>query len=303
MNYHANHDLILSELDIRADPFAICALEGPCSLGLGQNPTATLHYVLGGTGTLTLQSMPSIALSPGRLVLVPGCVRHSLNNEGGTQTGLSACKPAGLDLAQHIVQGSGVGKMVVLCSTISLALRNTHGLIDLLRTPLCLDVKNSPIADQAMQTLIIEMTHPRAGRKAMIRALLLQCVIEMLRERLEAGDPAVLWIVGLTDPGLWQCLQSMLDDPGARHSLESLAESAGMSRSRFAERFQKAYSRTPMSFLRELRLARAAQLLGQGRDPVKRIAQKVGFNSRSAFTRAFTDAWGQSPNAFRSGQR
>lgn len=302
MEYRQDHDLILTELDIRADPFAICALEGACSMGLGQTPAATLHYVLGGAGQLTLQSLPPIALKPGRLVLVPGSVRHSLRNEGGGQTGLPACKPAGLDLEEHIAAGEGSGNMVVLCSTISLALRNTHGLIDLLRAPLCLDVTKSPTAHRAMQALLTEMTHPRAGRKAMIRVLLLQCVIEMLRERLEAGDPAVLWVAGLADPGLWQTLRAMLDEPGAPHSLESLAETAGMSRSRFAERFQIAYGRAPISFLRELRLARAAQLLGEGRDPVKRIAQKVGFNSRSAFTRAFTEAWGQPPHVFRSGR-
>ena len=299
MDYRHDHDLILAELDIRAEPFAICALEGTCSMGLGRSPAATLHYVLGGKGQLSLQSLPAIPLKPGHLILVPGSVRHSLNNEGGGQTGLPSCKPAGLDLEQHVASGKGSGNMVVLCSTISLALRNTHGLIDLLRAPLCLDVAASPTARQAMQALLVEMTQPRAGRKAMIRLLLLQCVIEMLRERLERGDPAVLWVAGLADPGLWQALRAMLDDPGAPHSLESLAETAGMSRSRFAERFLRAYGRAPMSFLRELRLALAAQLLSQGRDPIKRIAQKVGFSSRSAFTRAFTEAWGQPPKTFR----
>ncbi|MDX1786437.1 MAG: helix-turn-helix transcriptional regulator, partial [Roseovarius sp.] len=218
------------------------------------------------------------------------------------QTGLPACKPAGLELAQHVAQGSGAGNMVVLCSTISLGLRNTHGLIDLLRRPLVLDMETAPTAKRAMQALLHEMMQPRVGRAAMIRALLLQCMIELLRERLEAGDPAVLWIGGLVDPGLWQALRAMLDDPGAPHSLETLAATAGMSRSRFAERFQQACMAPPMAFLRELRLARAAQLLIERRDPVKRIARQVGFESRSAFTRAFTASRGQSPRAFRDGR-
>lgn len=302
METQDDHDLILSELEISAEPFAICALEGVCSMGLGRNPAATLHYVLGGRGRLSFQSMPSVDLVPGRLVLVPASVRHSLMNEGSGQTGLPTCKPAGLDLEQHVEKGEEGGNMVVLCSTISLRLRNTHGLIDLLRAPICLDVAASPVAGRAMEALIAEMTTPRAGRKAMIRVLLLQCMIEMLRTRLEAGDAAVMWMRGLADPGLWQALRAMLDDPGAPHSLESLAAAAGMSRSRFAERFQSTYGRGPMGFLRELRLARAAQLLTAGRDPVKRIAQKVGFTSRSAFTRAFAEAWGVSPRALRQDQ-
>jgi len=54
-----------------------------------------------------------------------------------------------------------------------------------------------------------------------------------------------------------------------------------------------------MTFLRQSGLARAAQLLTERRAPVKRIAQMVGFDSRSAFTRAFTLCYGQSPRAFR----
>jgi len=77
------------------------------------------------------------------------------------------------------------------------------------------------------------------------------------------------------------------------------AAAAGMSRSRFAERFRQVCGRAPMAFLRELRMARAAHLLAGGRIPVKRIAQDVGFESRSAFSRAFAGAWGQSPRAFR----
>lgn len=295
-------NVILNELDIRAEPFAICALEGACSMGLGRVPRATLHYVLGGEGQLSLVGQTPIDLRPGQVVLVPACMRHSLRNLGGGQTGLPACKPAGLDLEEHIARGEGSGTMVVLCSSVTLDMRGTHGLIDLLRAPLSLDLGQEPAARQAMQALVAEVTRARPGREAMIRVLLLQCVLAMLRARLEARDPAVMWMHGLVDPGLWRALQHMLDAPGAAHGLDTLASEAGMSRSRFAERFQMTYGRSPMHFLRELRLARAAQLLTEGREPVKRIATKVGFSSRSAFSRAFTEAWGVPPRAFRAGQ-
>lgn len=293
------HDRILSELDIAAEPFALCALEGACSLGMGRVPGATLHYVLGGQGRLSFQGLAPIDLHPGRLVLVPASLHHSLHNHGLGQIGLPACKPAGLDLEEHVARGEGRGNMVVLCSTIRLGLRETHGVIDLLRTPLMLDLGQAPRAEQAMAALVEEVTQARAGGRAMIRVLLLQCVIEMLRGRLEAGDAGVMWLGALADPGLWRALRAMLEDPGAPHTLEALADAAGMSRSRFAERFQGAYGQAPMGFLRALRLARAAQLLRDGQEPVKRVAQRVGFASRSAFSRAFTEAMGQSPRAFR----
>ncbi|MFU8835216.1 MAG: AraC family transcriptional regulator [Roseovarius sp.] len=294
------HDRILDALEISADPFAICALEGACSMGLGRNPRATLHYVLGGQGVLSVQGMAPLELQPGRLVLVPASRSHSLNNRGGGQVGLPACRPVGLDLEAHLARGEGAGVMVVLCSTISLGLRGTHGLIDLLRAPLSLDVTASPVAAQAMAALVAEMGSARPGQGAMVRALLLQCLIEMLRTRLEVGDPGVTWLAALADPGLWRGLRAMLDEPGSPHTLESLAGAAGMSRSRFAARFQAAYGQGAMTLLRDLRLARAAQMLTERRAPVDQVARAVGFQSRSAFSRAFVAMWGEAPRAFRA---
>ncbi|WP_104018841.1 AraC family transcriptional regulator [Roseovarius nitratireducens] len=293
------HDRILDALEISAEPFAICALEGACSMGLGRTPRATLHYVLGGRGVLSVQGGAPLDLAPGRLVLVPASRTHSLAHRGGGQVGLPACHPAGLDLEAHVARGEGAGVMVVLCSTISVGLRGTHGLIDLLRAPLDLDVTASPVAAQAMAALVAEMGSIRPGQRAMVRALLLQCLIEMLRVRLEAGDPAVTWLAALADPGLWRGLRAMLDEPGAPHTLDSLAAAAGMSRSRFAARFRAAYGQGAMTLLRDLRLARAAQMLTERQAPVEQVARAVGFQSRSAFTRAFVAMWGETPRAFR----
>ena len=300
MKIEPGHDRILSALDIRAEPFAICALEGACSLGLGRVPGATLHYVLGGQGDLHLPGHAPVVLAPGRLVLVPAAMRHSLCNAGGGQVGVPACRPAGLDLEEHVARGEAGGNMVVLCATISLSLHRTHGLIDLLRAPLSLDVTGAPVAAQAMSALLAEMGTERAGGRAMVRALLLQCLIEMLRQRLEARDPGVTWLAALADPGLWRSLRMMLDDPGADHTLEGLAQAAGMSRSRFAGRFEAACGCGAMAFLRALRLARAAQMLSERRLPVDQVARAVGFRSRSAFTRAFVAMWGETPRAVRS---
>ena len=292
-------DRVLSELEISAKPFAICALEGACSMGMARAPHAMLHYVLSGSGRITFAARPAITLQPGQLVLVPGSMGHSLVNAGQGQVGIPQCKPAGLDIEHHVIQGEGAGNMIVLCATLSLGLRNAHGLIDLLRHPIWLNIGQSVIATHAMAAMIAEMSEDRIGKRSVIRVLLLQCITELFRTKLEEGDPAVSWMTGLADPGLWQALGQMLNDPGGPHSLEGLADAIGMSRSRFAARFQEVYGQGPMGFLRELRMARAAQMLLDGREPVKRIAQAVGFTSRTAFSRAFTERWGQTPRAFR----
>jgi len=298
-----NPEHVLSELDIQAEPFAVCSLEGACNLYLGKRPEAVWHYVVAGTGKLIIHSLADVFLHPGRVILVPAGNRHSLINDGSAGAPATIDIPAELELERLVAKGEGGGKMIVLCGAVSLGMRDTNGLVDLLRAPLYLDVENAPIAERAVSGIIDEVTSLRTGFQAMVRLLLLQCVFEILRQHLEEGDPALIWLSGLADPHLWQALRVMLDDPGGAHSLESLAEAAGMSRSRFAEQFKDAYGHAPMSFLRELRMARGAQMLLDGNDPVKRIAQRLGFKSRSAFTRAFTEIWGQPPQAFRSADR
>jgi transcriptional regulator GlxA family with amidase domain len=57
-----------------------------------------------------------------------------------------------------------------------------------------------------------------------------------------------------------------------------------------------------MELLRELRVHRAASWLTQSDLPVKRVAELVGFQSRSAFSRTFVSATGHSPRQFRNCQ-
>ena len=73
-----------------------------------------------------------------------------------------------------------------------------------------------------------------------------------------------------------------------------------MSRSVFAKRFQAAFGSTPISFLQGMRLRRAAQHLRQKEETsVEQIARRLGFNSRSHFSRASKVHFGVSPAAFR----
>jgi transcriptional regulator GlxA family with amidase domain len=88
--------------------------------------------------------------------------------------------------------------------------------------------------------------------------------------------------------------------PEQAFTLSTLAEVAGMSRSVFAERFVTALGESPMEFLKTLRLGRATHLLLRTDLPVKNIASRVGYSSRSSFTRAFLARYGAAPARFRT---
>ena len=67
-----------------------------------------------------------------------------------------------------------------------------------------------------------------------------------------------------------------------------------------AEAFRQQYEQGPMSYLREARMRRAAALLRSSDLTVADIAGRVGYASRSQFSRAFASRFGVAPAAFRA---
>lgn len=134
----------------------------------------------------------------------------------------------------------------------------------------------------------------------MLEALMNACLVQLFRRLCDGPECALPWLDALQDPRMATVLEQLLEHPEHDHSLESLAEIAAMSRSAFAEMFKTCFGRTPMAFLRELRLRRGAELLRGTELTVERIAHGAGFASRSHFSRAFRDQFGHSPADFRS---
>ena len=115
----------------------------------------------------------------------------------------------------------------------------------------------------------------------------------------------IAWDIGALGVArsLARALDVMLDAPEQPHTLESVAKAAGMSRSAFSERFGQAFGRSAMELLREVRLDRGAELLRATELSVQAVAEKVGFSSRSHFSRAFRGKYGVDPAGFRAAAR
>jgi transcriptional regulator GlxA family with amidase domain len=88
------------------------------------------------------------------------------------------------------------------------------------------------------------------------------------------------------DPALRRALDSLHARPGKRWTLSTLARSAGMSRSTFAERFRGATGTPAMTYLRQHRLALAEQRMHDEGLSVEEAAHAMGFGSAAALRRA-----------------
>ena len=107
------------------------------------------------------------------------------------------------------------------------------------------------------------------------------------------------WLAGLRDPQIGRALSLLHANPAKPWSAESLAVDVGMSRSGFAERFTSLVGQPPMQYLTFWRMHLAAQRLREGREAVAQVGYAVGYESETAFSRAFKREFNISPAAWR----
>jgi len=112
---------------------------------------------------------------------------------------------------------------------------------------------------------------------------------------LATEDPLAVW-----DPGVCRAASAIRQDPGHPWTLLQLSRLALLSRSALAERFREQTGVTPMQYVRQERLARAAHLLRHGDQQISQIAASVGYASDAAFVRAFSAELGTTPGRWRA---
>ncbi|MBY6067764.1 AraC family transcriptional regulator [Leisingera aquaemixtae] len=82
-------------------------------------------------------------------------------------------------------------------------------------------------------------------------------------------------------------------------SLDRLADVAAMSRFHWHRVFRALTGETCAQAVRRIRLHRAAVWLVMADMPIARVAARAGYPNQNSFSRAFSDAYGSSPAAFR----
>lgn len=83
--------------------------------------------------------------------------------------------------------------------------------------------------------------------------------------------------------------------------LEEIAEAGGVSRHHLVRAFGAVTGRSVMAYVRGRRLTVAAQALAAGAPDILSVALEAGYDSHEAFTRAFRDQFGQTPEQVRGG--
>ncbi|MGA2851131.1 MAG: AraC family transcriptional regulator [Terracidiphilus sp.] len=144
-----------------------------------------------------------------------------------------------------------------------------------------------------------ELSDPQPGGSLIAQQLAYMMLIQALRLHLaDAANAGRSWLSALSDKHMSIAIASMHSDPGYPWTLQSLAERVGMSRSVFALRFRETVGATPMEYLTRWRMLLAADRLKNSSDGLSAIAQSLGYESESAFGKAFRRVMGCSPRRY-----
>lgn len=299
-------DNLCDHLEITVHPFAVCSVREGERLMLGPREEATVHYVVAGNGTLSFPQFSNFPLRHGTAIIAPTGSLHEvagLGQAGEISDIVRRCEPAALGLATIGEKPEDTNSgIVMLCGTVDVTYRYLNDFFDYLPAPIIIQASRVDPISKAFDEILKEMAAPRPGTKAMLSALFQQCFIELLRRESSSNDNVIEWLSALADPRFNKVIDEIFERPGDSYTLEMLADKCLMSRTTFSERFHKTFGRPAMDFVREVRLRGAAKLLKQGQDPIKTIASRMGFASRSNFSHAFKELYGVAPADYRSAE-
>ena len=147
-----------------------------------------------------------------------------------------------------------------------------------------------------------ELLDPQPGSALIAQQLAYMMLIQALRLHLADGPRSgVGWLFALADKQMCLAITCMHDNPGHRWTLQELAERVGMSRSIFALKFKEMVGETPMEYLTRWRMLLAGDKLKTAGDSLSNIAFSLGYESESAFGKAFKRVMGCSPKRYSHG--
>jgi AraC-like DNA-binding protein len=148
-----------------------------------------------------------------------------------------------------------------------------------------------------------ELREPRPGGLLVTQNLAYTMLVQAIRLYLERDfGGGVGWLFALADKQLSAAINAMHEDPAHRWTLQTLAEHAGMSRSVFAFKFKETVGSSAMDYLTRWRMLLAGDKLTNSQDSISAIALSLGYESESAFSKAFKRVMGCSPRQYARGR-
>ncbi|MET0813630.1 MAG: AraC family transcriptional regulator [Pseudoxanthomonas sp.] len=270
----------------------------------GAERVVIFHLITEGECYVELDGQPPMKLIAGDAVLFPQGDAHRMTSEPGLPPAAGGRLSAVLTRRPRtLIYGGGGAATRLVCGYLACDARLAQMLLAGLPPVVRVNVRGSNAGmwlEASVRYALAEARSPRPGGAGVLAKLSEVLFIEVLRLHMnEHHEGRTGWLAGLSDRIVGGALNAMHQRPAHAWTLEELARSAGSSRSVLAERFQQLVGSSPMQYLTQWRMLLAANLLCRSNAPLMRIAEDVGYQTDTAFSRAFRREYGLPPAAWR----
>lgn len=270
----------------------------------GAERVVIFHLITEGECYVEIEGEPTVRLIAGDVVLFPQGHAHLMTS----QPGLSPAPGRRLEAVltrrpRQLVFGGGGSATRLVCGYLACDDRLARILLGGLPPIVRVNVRGSNAGtwlEASVRYALGEARSPRPGGAGVLAKLSEVLFIEVLRLYMnEQREGRTGWLAGVRDRIVGAALNAMHKQPAHAWTLNELARTAGTSRSVLAERFQHLVGNSPMQYLTQWRMLLAANLLRGSNAQLASIAEDVGYQTDTAFSRAFRREYGSPPAAWR----
>jgi AraC-like DNA-binding protein len=259
-----------------------------------KNPqTSVVHFAMLSRGNcwLSVEGVSDpIPLTGGDCFLLGHDTSIVMSDSPRTRTKSTFAEVAATVVDNVAHYGGGGAPTTIVCGSFSFDRATLRPLSQLL--PNFILIKSDQVRTLALhntlQALASEMAELAPGSGVVATRLAEVLFIQVLRAYI-ASQPEHNkgWLRAVFDPQLGTALTAIHKSVDTPWTVESLAESAGMSRSAFAARFKDLLGQTPLEYVTGWRMQKAIELLEQRDKKLIDVARSVGYESDAAFSKAF----------------
>ena len=275
----------------------------------GAEPLVIYHFVLEGSASIRTESGEAVSLSAGDIVVFPHGDPHHMAR-GSPAEIMDHTTVLKLMLRRNLgpMSAGGGGEITrFVCGYMACDPRLCQPILGGLPAVIKVNIRGDASGhwlESFIRHLVVEASSSSPGSSALLAKLSEALFVDILR-RYIAGLPAEQtgWLAGTRDPIVGKSLALLHYRPSHPWTIAELAREAGLSRSALVERFSRYLSQPPMAYLGRWRLQLAARALGSTAHSMGQIAADVGYESESAFNRAFKREFGVPPARFRKDRR
>lgn len=262
------------------------------------------HLITEGECFVELDNEVALKVVAGDAVVFPQGHAHRMASQPGVAPGPGGRLARLLTLQPRQLSYGGGGEATrLVCGYLACDQRLASLLLAGLPPVVRVNLRDSSTGawlEASVRYALAEARSPRPGGAGVLAKLAEVLFIEALRLYMnQQSSGRTGWLAALGDRVVGGALNALHADTARAWTVESLACAAGTSRSVLAKRFAHLMGTTPMQYLTQWRMLLAANLLRGSNAPLSRIARDVGYQTDTAFNRAFRREFGEPPAAWR----